>query len=124
MSIADISTPVRAGAEDTGHGLQDRADCLEDRRLMRILGATSLFTGAMLLARGRRRAALTAATVGTVLVALEQPRTLINAWEALPSYLQTGERFLDRLEGFIDQIAAQERRLRGLADRLQRQQAP
>ena len=122
MPIAEIPKQVTSSAQDAVQGLTVWAGNLHlgDRRWMRILGAGSLFTGAMLLVGGKRKAALAAASVGTVLVMLEEPKNLASAWVAVPSYLQAGERLLDRLEGFAEQIAAQGHRVRGFVDRVQR----
>jgi hypothetical protein len=122
MPIAEIPKQVTSSAQDAVQGLTVWAGNLHlgDRRWMRILGAASLFTGAMLLVGGKRKGALAAATMGTVLVMLEEPKNLASAWVAVPSYLQAGERLLDRLEGFAEQIAAQGHRVRGFVDRVQR----
>jgi hypothetical protein len=123
MPIAEIPKQVTSSAQDAVQGLTVWAGnlYLGDRRWLRILGAASLFTGAMLLIGGKRKkGALAAATVGTVLVMLEEPKNLASAWVAVPSYLQAGERLLDRLEGFAEQIAAQGHRVRGFVDRVQR----
>jgi hypothetical protein len=120
--MAEIPKQVTSSAKDAVQGLTNWAGSLhiEDRRWMRILGAGSLFTGAMLLVGGKRKAALAAASVGTVLVMLEEPKNLSSAWAALPSYLRAGERLLDRLEEFAEQIATQGHRVRGFVDRIQR----
>jgi hypothetical protein len=120
--MAEIPKQVTSSAKDAVQGLTNWAGSLhvEDHRWMRILGAGSLFAGAMLLVGGKRKAALAAASVGTVLVMLEEPKNLSSAWAALPSYLQAGERLLDRLEEFAEQIATQGHRVRGFVDRIQR----
>ena len=122
MPIAEIPKQVPTGAEQGRQSLKERTDGRNsrDRRWMRKLGTASLFTGAFLLASGRRRAGLTAATVGTALVILEEPENLAATWAVLPSYIRAGERFLGRLQGVVEQIAEQQRKLRDLADRFQR----
>jgi hypothetical protein len=122
MPITEIPKQVTSGAEVALEAVKDWAGNLnaQDRRWIRIVGAGSLFTSAMLLVSGRRKAALTVATVGTVLVMLEEPKSLATAWAALPSFIQAGERFLGRLEGFVEQVASQGHRVRDFVDRAQR----
>lgn len=122
MPIAEIPKQVTSSAEVALEAVKDWAGNLnaQDRRWIRMVGAGSLFTSAVLLVSGRRKAALTVATVGTVLVLLEEPKSLATAWAALPSCIQAGERFLGRLEGFVEQVAAQGNRVRGFVDRAQR----
>jgi hypothetical protein len=122
MPITEIPKQVASSAEVALEAVKDWAGNLnaQDRRWIRMVGAGSLFTSAMLLVSGRRKAALTVATVGTVLVMLEEPKSLATAWAALPSFIQSGERFLGRLEGFVEQIASQGHRVRGFVDRAQR----
>jgi hypothetical protein len=121
MPITEISKQLPSSAEDTARRLKEWADShhLQDSRWIRMLGAGGLFAGAMLLAGGKRKAGLTVATVGTALVILEEPKRVAAAWAALPSYIQAGEHFLDRLHGFVEQIAAQKERVRGFVDRVQ-----
>jgi hypothetical protein len=92
----------------------------QDRRWTRVLAAASLFSGAVLLISGRRKAGLAVATAGTVIAMLEEPESLTTAWATVPAYIETGKRFLGRLEGVVDEISAQGQRVRGLIDRVPR----
>ena len=73
----------------------------------RSLAAGTLLSSAILLALGRRKAALAVAAAGGAVALLEDPDGVRKLWSDIPSYVQGGQRLLARFEGVIEQIAEQ-----------------
>ena len=82
------------------------------RTWTRGLAAGSLVTGAVLLATGRRRAALAVTAAGTVMALLEESDNVRAIWEKLPSYIQTAQEALSRFEVFVQDLAEQGEKIR------------
>jgi hypothetical protein len=76
------------------------------------LAAGSLLTGAVLLATGRRKAALAVTAAGTLVALLEESDNVRELWENLPDYIQTAQKALGRFEGFVQDLAEQGDRIR------------
>jgi hypothetical protein len=76
------------------------------------LAAGSLLTGAVLLATGRRRAALAVTAAGSLVALLEESDSVRDLWESLPDYIQTAQQALGRFEGFVQDLAEQGDRIR------------
>jgi hypothetical protein len=76
------------------------------------LAAGSLITGAVLLATGRRRAALAVTAAGSLVALLEESDGVRELWESLPDYIQTAQQALGRFEGFVQDLAEQGDRIR------------
>jgi hypothetical protein len=73
----------------------------------RSLAAGTLLSSAVLLALGRRKAALAVAVAGGAVALLEDPDGVRKFWNDIPNYVQAGQRMLGRLEGVIEQVAEQ-----------------
>jgi len=82
------------------------------RAWTRGLAAGSLLTGAVLLATGRRRAALAVTAAGSLVALLEESDSVRDLWESLPDYIQTAQQALGRFEGFVQDLAEQGDRIR------------
>src|SRR6201985_1193136 len=82
------------------------------RAWTRGLAAGSLLTGAVLLATGRRRAALAVTAAGSLVALLEESDNVRELWENLPDYIQTAQKALGRFEGFVQDLAEQGDRIR------------
>jgi hypothetical protein len=70
--------------------------------------AGSAVTGAMLLMKDRRTAAVLAGSVGLAVLASEYPREFARIREELPTYVQKGTRFLDlaiKIGGKLEELA-------------------
>lgn len=80
----------------------------------RVLAAGSLLTGAILLATGRRKAALAAAFAGAAVAALEKPELIKELWENTPKYLRAGQDFLLRAEDVAEDLKAKGEKLRSM----------
>jgi hypothetical protein len=73
----------------------------------RSLAAGTLLSSAVLLALGRRKAALAVAAAGGAVALLEDPEGVRKFWNDIPGYVQAGQRMLARFEGVIEQVADQ-----------------
>jgi hypothetical protein len=73
----------------------------------RSLAAGTLLSSAILLALGRRKAALAVAAAGGAVALLEDPEGVRKFWNDIPSYVQAGQRMLARFEGVIEQVSEQ-----------------
>jgi hypothetical protein len=74
--------------------------------------AGTLAAGGVLLVTGQRKAGLAVAAAGVVLAMLDQQETVKACWDALPGYLTEIQNILERVQGTIDEVAAQGARLR------------
>jgi hypothetical protein len=101
---------------------RERASCVpkDDRAWIRSLAVSSLITGAVLLARGKRKAGFTVTIVGAAIAVLEDPESVRAGWNNLPSYIDAGKQMLNRLENFLEDLIAQGDRVRGLLERVER----
>jgi hypothetical protein len=80
----------------------------------RAVAAGSLLTGAILLATGRRKAALAAAFTGAAVAALEKPELIRELWDNTPKYLRAGHDFLLRAEDIVGDLKAKGERVRSM----------
>jgi hypothetical protein len=76
--------------------------------------AGTLVAGGVLLVTGNRRAGLAVAATGAALAMLDQQETVVACWDALPGYLTEIQDFLSRVQGTVDEIAAQGAKLRAM----------
>jgi len=76
------------------------------------LAAGSLLTGAVLLATGRRRAALAVAAGGALIALLEESDNVRELWDKLPDYIQTAQEALGRFETFVQDLGEQGEKIR------------
>ncbi len=81
------------------------------------VAAGSLVVGALLLVTGRRAAGLAVAAAGGAVALLEDPEAVRDAWNSIPDLVHSGQDFLSRAEGIIDDINQQKDRLRNMISR-------
>lgn len=122
MAIAQIPQQVASAAKDAAQGIKGRAASLKVNQphWSRSLAVSVLITGAVLLIRGRRKAGLATAVAGAAIALLEEPQEVKAVWKKIPVYIDSGKRFLVRLEGFIEEFSNQGDRLKGLLGKAQR----
>jgi hypothetical protein len=84
----------------------------------RSLAAGTLITSAVLLVLGQRKAALAVAAAGGAVALIEDPDSVRNFWNDIPSYVQSGQKMLGRLEGLIEQVAEQGAQFKDVLKRL------
>lgn len=91
-----------------------RPDSLD---LTNILAAGTLVAGGILLLAGRRRAAAAVAAAGTAFVLLEEQEAVKQWWERLPGYVAGAQQFIERVEGYMQDVSAQGYRLQNILRR-------
>ncbi len=74
--------------------------------------AGTLVAGGVLLVTGNRKAGLAVAATGAALTMLDQQETVKACWDALPDYLEEIQGILARVQGTVEEIAAQGAKLR------------
>jgi hypothetical protein len=81
------------------------------------VAAGSLLVGALLLVTGRRAAGLAMAAAGAGITLLENPEAVRKFWNSIPDYVHSGQDFLSRAEGVVDDLNRQCARLRSMMSR-------
>lgn len=81
------------------------------------VAAASLVGSAVLLLMGRWRAGLATAAAGTTVALLERPEAVREFWNSMPDYIHSGQDFLSRAEGVLDEVNRQGDRVRNLLAR-------
>jgi hypothetical protein len=79
---------------------------------VRILSAGALITGAVLLATGKRKAGIALTAVGATAALLEDTESTKEIWDSIPTYIESGQQVLGRIERFVEDIAEQGERVR------------
>jgi hypothetical protein len=83
----------------------------------RSLAAGTLLASAVLLATGKRKAAIAVAAAGTAVALIEDPESVRKFWDDIPSYVQAGRKLLARVEELVEQAAEQGMRLKDILRR-------
>jgi hypothetical protein len=83
----------------------------------RSVAVGTLVTSGILLATGRRKAALAVAATGATIALLEDPDGVRSFWNEVPNYVKAGQRLLGRFEGLIEQVAEQGEHLKDILRR-------
>ena len=122
MAIVQISQQVASTAREAVHGLKDRVGGVRwnDKRCTRAMAVGSLITGAVLLARGRRKAGIAVTAAGAAFALLEAPEDAIALWNSIPAGIESGKRWMTRFEGFVEELSSQGERLRAFLEKAQR----
>ncbi len=103
MELSGVSKRVKNSLDDLPGGTS---------AWTRGLAAGSLLTGAVLLASGRRRAALAVAAAGSLVALLEESDNVRQIWEDLPDYIKTAQEALGRFETFVQDLGEQGEKIR------------
>jgi len=112
MVIEPFSSPAGDEGSDTPGPSQSRPNYP-----LRYAAAGSLVAGGALLLSGCRRSGLAAAAIGTALAMIDQQETMRVWWNALPVYLDEAQSLLGRLQGAVDDVTAQQEKLRQVFSR-------
>jgi hypothetical protein len=108
MVIVPLSKP--ADEEGGSTAQSERSDV--SGQVLRYAAAGSLVAGGALLLSGCRRSGLLAAMVGTALAMIDQQEAVRVWWNALPVYLDEAQSLLGRVQGAVDDVSAQQEKLR------------
>ena len=118
MTIAQLPSNVSAAipkqlrAKLTGAG--------GDPNWARILSAGALIGGAILLATGKRKAGIALTAVGATAALLEDTASTKEIWDSIPTYIESGQQVLGRIERFVEDIAEQGERVRKMVNQQMR----
>lgn len=112
-----MAFPISKSAGDEGSNAGDGQSRDGSGSVLRYAAAGTLAAGGALLFGGCRRTALVAAMVGTALAMIDQQQTVRVWWKALPVYLDEAQSFLNRVQGAVDDVTAQQRKVRDVFSR-------
>jgi hypothetical protein len=118
MAIVQIPQQVTSSAQ----GLKNRVQQIRanDKCWTRTVAVSSLITGALLLARGRRKAGIAVTTLGAACALLEDPKDLTALWHSFPGYIDSGRRIISRFESLLEELSTQGSKIRSFLDNAQR----
>lgn len=113
MTMVPLSKPEDDERGSAAPGSQDDAS----NPVLRYAAAGVLAAGGALFLSGCRRTGLLAAVVGTALAMIDQQEKMRLWWNALPVYLDEAQMLLNRIQGTVDEVTAQQQKLRDLFSR-------
>ena len=109
MTIAQLPSNVSAIPDQIKARLKAAT---AEPQWVKILSAGALITGAVLLASGKRKAGLALTGVGVTAALLEDTASTKEIWDSIPTYIESGQQVLGRIERFVEDIAEQGERVR------------
>lgn len=114
-----LSNPADEEGNFAGRGSgPSRLDRDKPSCALRCAAAGTLAAGGVLLLSGCRRAGLLTGMAGTALAMIDQQETMRAWWNALPGYLDEAQSFLNRVQGAVDEVTAQQRKVRDMFSRV------
>jgi hypothetical protein len=118
MPIAQLPQRVQSAARESAQEWKSRVGSLKGtEKWTRPLAVGSLIAGAILLARGKRRAGLAASATGAAIALLEDPEHATAVWKRIPGYIQGAKRMLAQAEGFIEDLGKEGSKLRAFLEK-------
>ena len=109
MSIAQLPSNVSAIPDQLKAKL---TTVTGEPHWVRIVSAGALIAGAVLLATGKRKAGIALTAVGATAALLEDTESTKEIWDSIPTYIESGQQVLGRIERFVEDIAEQGERVR------------
>ena len=82
-----------------------------------LLAAGAVVAGGVLLVSGHKKAGIAAAAAGTALALLDEPGLVESWWKSLPGYLADAQVFLDKVEGYVQDVSEQGHRIQSMLRR-------
>lgn len=114
-----LSEPVDEDGNIAEHGSgPDQLGRDKSSRALRYAAAGTLAAGGALLLSGCRRTGLLAAVMGTALAMIDQQEKVSVWWNALPVYIDEAQSFLNRVQRAVDDVNAQQRKVRDVVSRV------
>lgn len=121
MAIAQLPQRVQSTARESAYEWKSRIGSLKGtEKWTRPLAVGSLIAGAILLARGRRRAGIAASATGAAIALLEDPEHATAVWKRVPGYIQAAKRTIAQAEGFIEDLGKEGDKLRAFLEKAPR----
>jgi hypothetical protein len=81
------------------------------------LATGSLIAGAILLVTGNRRAGIAFTAVGAAAALLEDVDGTRELWDSIPTYIESGQQVLNRVEKFVEEVAEQGQRVAAMLNK-------
>lgn len=121
MGITQIPQQIAAPAGKAVQGFKERVGDIQWNGVCwtRAVAVGSVITGAILLARGQRKAGAAVTAAGAILGLLEDPKDARAVWHSIPGYLDSGRRLIGRVEDFIEELSAQGEKFRQFLENAQ-----
>ncbi len=110
MTIAQLPSNISVAISDKFQGKGGEPNWA------RIFSASALIGGAVLLVTGNRKAGLALTAVGVTSALLEDKESTREIWDSIPTYIESGQQILGRVEKFVEDIAEQGERVRKLVN--------
>lgn len=107
-----VIVPLSKSTDEEGSVSMQEAGQSRTGQVLRYAAAGTLLTGGALFLSGCRRSGLVAALVGTALAMIDQQDKVRVWWGAMPVYLDEAHHLLTRVQGAMDDVAAQQQKLR------------
>ena len=82
-----------------------------------LVAAGTVLVGGALMVAGHKRAGLAVTVAGTAIALFEEQGSVKEWWKNLPGYLNDAQRFLDKVEDYLEEASVQGQRIRGILRR-------
>jgi len=82
-----------------------------------LIAAGTVLAGGALMVTGHKKVGMAMAAAGTALALLDEPAVIEGWWKNLPGYLNQAQDFLEKMEGYIEGVSTQGRRVQSLLRR-------
>lgn len=107
-----VVVPLSKLSDDEGRTVESGSSGETRGNALRYAAAGSLVASGALFVGGCRRTGLLAAVVGTALAMIDQQEAVRVWWNALPVYLDEAQLLLSRVQGAMDDVTAQQQKMR------------
>ncbi|HEV2325029.1 MAG TPA: hypothetical protein VGS10_13855 [Terracidiphilus sp.] len=107
-----VVVPLSKLSDDEGRAVESDSSRETRGSVLRYAAAGSLVASGALFLSGCRRTGLLAALVGTALAMIDQQEAVRVWWNALPVYLDEAQLLLTRVQGAMDDVTAQQQKIR------------
>jgi hypothetical protein len=112
-----VIVPLSKSEDEEGSIAEPATSCEASSCVLRYAAAGTLVAGGALFLSGCRRSGLLAAVIGTALAMIDQQQTVRTWWNALPAYLDEAQLLLSRVQGTVDDVTAQQQKIRDVFSR-------
>lgn len=111
MTIAQLPANTVSDIADKLRSSKVTQNLAQNMTWTRGLATGSLIAGAILLVSGKRRAGIAFTAVGAAAALLEDVEGTRELWNSIPTYIESGQQVLNRVEKFVEDLAEQGERV-------------
>lgn len=115
MGFAQLPPQSSPGAHE---GVLGGGQILSRESWTRPYATGLMITAAVLVGKGKPKAGIAAASIGAIVLLLDDPERAAALWHGIPSCLEAGKRLLSQAEGFVGELEIQKARLRSVVERV------